>query len=114
MYVDPANVSQLATIAREAGAEVLEGSLSYPSRTGSWQVGDVDLGDLLGRYRDQRVLVVLVPVGKEETETITCDVCGYIMDAADQECPRCRFLSEYTTDVERRIGQRDQHFEAIE
>ena len=114
MYVDSANVSQLATIAREVGAEVLEGNLSYPSRTGNWQVGDVDLGDLLGRYRDQRMMVVLVPVGKEKTGTVTCDVCGYIMDEADQECPRCKFLSEYTTDVERRIGERDQHFEDVE
>ena len=114
MQIDSANVSQLATIAREAGAEVLEGNLSYPSRTGGWQLGDVDLGDLLGRYRNQRLMVVLVPVGKYESETITCDVCGYIMDDTDHECPRCKFLSEYTTDVERRIGERDQHFEDLE
>ena len=114
MQVDSANVSQLATIAREAGAEVLEGNLRYPSKTGSWQLGDVDLGDLLGRYRDQRLMVVVIPLGKEETETITCNVCGYIMDKADKECPRCKFLSEYTTDVERRIGERDQIFEDVE
>jgi phage FluMu protein Com len=59
-------------------------------------------------------MVVLVPVGKEETETITCNVCGYIMDEAGQECPRCTFLSEYTTEVERRIGERDLHFEDID
>jgi phage FluMu protein Com len=114
MYVDSAIVSRLATIAREAGAEVLEGNLSYPSRTGGWQLGDVDLGDVLGLYRDQRLMLVLAPVSKDETQTISCDVCGYIMDEVGQECPRCKFLSEYTTDVERRIGERDQQFEDIE
>jgi hypothetical protein len=114
MYIDSASSNRLATIAHEVGAEVLEGNLSYPSRTGSWQLGNVDLGDLLSRYRDQRLMLVLVPVGKDETETTSCNVCGYIMDEAGQECPRCKFLSEYTTDVERRIGERDQQFEDIE
>jgi phage FluMu protein Com len=111
MHIDSENARQLATMAREAGADVLEGNLSYPSRTGGWQLGDVDLGDILGRYRDQRLTVILVPAGKVETETVTCDVCGYIMAESDEECPRCKFLAEYTTDVERRIGEREQLFE---
>jgi hypothetical protein len=111
MYIDSAKASQLATMAREVGAEVLEGNLRYPSRTGGWQLGDVDLGDFLGRYRDQRLMVILVPAGKAETETVRCNVCGYIMTEDDEECPRCKFLAEYTTDVERRIGEREQLFE---
>ena len=34
MPINPANATELATIAREVGAEVLEGSLRYQS--GSW------------------------------------------------------------------------------
>lgn len=114
MYIDSANASQLATMAREVGAEVLEGNLGYPSSTGGWQLGDVDLLDYLGRYRGQRLMVILVPAGKAETETVTCDVCGYIMGENEEECPRCKFLAEYTTDVERRIGEREQLFEDVE
>ena len=53
MPMHPVNASELATIAREVDAEVLEGDLRYPSVTGSWQLGDVDLGEYLDRYRDQ-------------------------------------------------------------
>jgi hypothetical protein len=45
MHVNPTNATELATIAREVGAEVLEGDLRYPSESGSWQLGDVDLGE---------------------------------------------------------------------
>lgn len=114
MYIDSAKTSQLAITARELGAEVLEGNLHYPSSTGGWQLGDVDLHAYLGRHRDQRLMIILVPGGKAETETVTCDVCGYIMAESDEECPRCKFLAEYTTDVERRIGERKQLFEDTE
>jgi phage FluMu protein Com len=114
MYVDSADAGKLATIARELGADVLEGNLSYPSRTGGWQLDNVDLSDHLGRYRDQRLMIVLVPTGKVERETITCGVCGYIMDEAEEECPRCKFLAEYTTEIERRIGERQQFIEDVE
>lgn len=36
------NASELAAIAREAGAEVIEGTVSYPSDTGGWLIGDLD------------------------------------------------------------------------
>jgi hypothetical protein len=113
MTVDSASAGELAAAAREAGAEVLEGSLRYPSRTGNWQLGDVDLGEHLGRYRDQRLMVVLAPIGAAEREPATCSVCGYVLEEA-QECPRCKFLAEYTTDVERRIREREGLFEEVE
>ena len=114
MYVDSTKAGKLAAIAREVGADVLEGTLSYPSRTGGWQLDDVDLSDHLGHYRDQRLMIVLVPIGQVERETITCDVCGYIMDEAEEECPRCKFLAEYTTEIERRIGERPHLIEDVE
>jgi hypothetical protein len=55
MAVDPANDSALAEIASELGADVLSGTLRYPSDTGSWQLGDLDLTEYLDRYRDQRL-----------------------------------------------------------
>ena len=39
----PANAEELANIAEEVGAEVLRGALRYPSDSGGWQLGDVDL-----------------------------------------------------------------------
>jgi hypothetical protein len=38
MVVHPANANELATIACEVGAEVVEGDLRYPSETGGWQL----------------------------------------------------------------------------
>jgi len=37
MTVDPANAQELSNIAREIGADVLQGDLRYPSNTGGWQ-----------------------------------------------------------------------------
>ena len=34
--------------AQETGAEVLRGDLRYPSRSGGWQLGDLDLSEHLG------------------------------------------------------------------
>ena len=52
----PANAEELANIAQETGAEVLRGALRYPSETGGCQVGNVDLSEHLGKYRDCEVL----------------------------------------------------------
>ena len=42
------NASELANLAREVGATVLSGHLRYPSETGSWQLGDLDLDEFRG------------------------------------------------------------------
>ena len=34
----------------EVGADVLEGDLRYPSETGGWRLGDLDLSEYLDRY----------------------------------------------------------------
>ena len=52
MTVDVANAAELADIAREIGADVLLGVLRYPSATGGWQLGNLDLSEHLARYRD--------------------------------------------------------------
>ena len=51
-FLHPANVQELANIANETGAEVLRGPLRYPSETGGWQFGDLDLNEHLSLYHD--------------------------------------------------------------
>jgi hypothetical protein len=41
--IDPTNAEELATIAGEIGADVLEGALRYPSDSGEWLLGDLDV-----------------------------------------------------------------------
>ena len=88
-----ANANELANIAREAGAEVLTGALRYPSETSSWQLGDVDLGEHLDRYRDQQLVIIIAAVGPAEPDVVMCGICGFVMDQAG-ECPRCKLMVE--------------------
>ena len=109
--LESAEASELAAIASELGAEVLEGDLRHPSGE-KWHLGDVDLAVHLDRYRGQRLMVVLAPLGKAGTEPATCEVCGFELEETDTECPRCKLISDYTTDaIERRIQEREQLIE---
>jgi hypothetical protein len=53
------NARELALIAQETGADVLEGALTYPNETGGWQIGDTDLSEYLDQYRGQKVIVIV-------------------------------------------------------
>ena len=88
----PANAEELANIGRETGAEVIRGPLRYPSREGSWQLGDVDLGEHLWQYRDHKVTLILAMTGEAEPERFVCGICGFVMDELG-DCPRCRLLN---------------------
>ena len=57
--VHPANAEAIAEFAEETGAEVLRGALHYPSESGDWQLGDIDFGEHLAKYRDQQAVVVV-------------------------------------------------------
>jgi len=92
-HVNPANAHELAAIAAEVGAEVLTGHLRYPSESGGWQLGDIDLTEYLARHRDRRLVLILAPVSDAQPMTYTCGICGFVMDAV-QECPRCRLEVE--------------------
>jgi hypothetical protein len=71
----------------------------------------VDLGEYLDRYRDQRLMVILVPLGEAEKKPFTCGICGFVMDEL-HECPRCKLAVEETArEVER---AREQLFGDIE
>jgi hypothetical protein len=41
----PASTEAIAESADETGAEVLRGALCYPSESGGWQLGDIDLSE---------------------------------------------------------------------
>ena len=114
MPIDPENAIELATIARKFGAEVMEGNLRSPFETSGWQLGDVDLGEHLDRYRDQRLMLVFVPLGEAETKPIICGVRGFVMDA-EGECLQCELMLEDTArELEDRLREREQLFDDIE
>jgi len=52
----------------------------------------IDLSEYLDRYRDQRLVLIIAPIGEAEPETYTCGVCGFVMNELG-ECPRCRLAS---------------------
>jgi rubrerythrin len=85
----PDNADELATIAEETGAEVLRGPLRYPSETGGWQLGDLDLSAHLSQYRDHEITVIIAATGKAKSEYFICGICGFVMDEP-RECPRCK------------------------
>jgi hypothetical protein len=89
--VDTVNARQLATAAQEAGAVVRAGPLRHLSPTNGWQLGSVDLGEILTQYRNHQVVLIVVPV--DEADAILCQVCAYPQDAVDA-CPRCALRSE--------------------
>jgi hypothetical protein len=78
----PANAEELARIAEETGADVLRGRLRYPGNAGTWDLGDVSLSAHLERYRDQQVTIIIAATGEAEPETVTCGVCGFVMNEA--------------------------------
>ena len=88
----PANAEELTTIAQETGAEVLRGALRYPSESGGWQLGKLDLSEHLERYRDQEVTVIIASAGKTEVERVICGICGFALNEV-RECPRCRLAA---------------------
>ncbi len=108
-FLHPANDDELARIAEETGAEVLRGPLQYPSETGGWQLGGLDLSAHLSQYRDREITVIIAVTGAAEPEQFTCGICGFVMDEA-KECPRCKFIDQDNT---RRIRARQEENEAL-
>ena len=110
----PANAEELANIAQETGAEVLRGALRYPSESGGWRLGDVDLSEHLARYRDREVVVIVGSVGKADKEKVTCGVCGFVLTEVG-ECPRCKLMVEETArDIEARQKMQEALFREVE
>jgi hypothetical protein len=93
---------------------VLRGALRYPSETGSWQLGDVDLSEYLEKYRDRRVVLIIASVSKASQEKVTCGVCGFVLNEAG-ECPRCKMMAEETArDIQAKQEMREAVFREVE
>ena len=105
----PANVEELAIIAEETGAELLRGALRYPSESGGWQLGDLDLSEHLDKYRDQEVVVIIASAGKTEAEQVTCGICGFALNEVG-ECPRCRLAAK---EGAKKLKERGEAHEAL-
>ena len=72
---------------------MLRGVLRYPSESGGWQLGNIDLSEHLDKYRDQEVMVIIGSLGKTEAERVICGICGLALDEVG-ECPRCKLIAQ--------------------
>lgn len=113
MPLHPANARELAAIAEEAGAVVIDGALRYPSETGGWQLGGIDLGEFLAQYRGQQVVLIVAPVGEADPDVILCGICGFPLEAAT-DCPRCKLASEQAAKALKRAANERRLMDEIE
>jgi len=113
-FLHPANAQELGTIAQETGAEVLRGALRYPSESGGWQLGDLDLSEHLDKYRDQELMVIIASLGKTETERVICGICGFALNDVGG-CPRCKLVTdEDAKELKERQEDREALFREVE
>jgi hypothetical protein len=59
-------------------------------------LGDLDLSEYLSRYRDCEVTLIIAATGEAEKKRVFCGICGFALDDAGGECPRCRLIVEET------------------
>ena len=113
-FLHPANANEIANFAQETGAEVIRGTLRYLSETGKWQLGEVDLGEHLEKYRDCELVLVVAAVEKASEERITCGICGFVLNEIG-ECPRCKLRrGEDARDIRERQKLRRRLFEEVD
>jgi hypothetical protein len=108
-FIHPANVEEVANVAREVGAEVLRGPLTYPSETGGLQLGDLDLSEYLHKYRDCEITLIIAATGEAQEKPVVCGICGFAMDEVG-ECPRCKLMNE---EAARQIRARQEERAAL-
>ena len=112
----PANAEAIVQFAEETGAEVLRGDLRYPSDSGGWQLGDIDLSEHLAKYRDHEVVIVIASIeqaGEVEEGKYVCGICGYAIIGLG-EYPRCKMQIERTARRPRERQKREEMFRKID
>ncbi|MFN2165704.1 MAG: hypothetical protein ACK2U9_05545, partial [Anaerolineae bacterium] len=113
-FIHPANVEEVANVAREVGAEVLRGPLTYPSETGGLQLGDLDLSEYLHKYRDCEITLIIAATGEAQEKPVVCGICGFAMDEVG-ECPRCKLMNEEASrQIQARQEERAALFQEVE
>ena len=92
--LNSSNDQELAKIAKETGALVLQGQLEWPgSEQMGWQVGPDILDDILYAHNDRQVFLILAPVDGGEPVHL-CGISGFVLEAPGDPCPRCALLDE--------------------
>ena len=92
--LNESNAAELAQIAEETGAQVLQGTLAWPgSEQMGWQLGPDILDDVLYAHKHREMLLILAPVDGGEPVHL-CGVCGFVLEAPGDPCPRCALLDE--------------------
>ena len=113
-FLHPANAEELANSAEETGSEVLRGPLRYPSESGGWQLGDIDLSEHLAQYRDCEVVLVIAATGKAEQGQVMCGICGFALNEVG-ECPRCKLIDgEIAKDIRARQEEKEAMLREVE
>ena len=82
------NSDELALIAEETGAELIRGSVRYPGREGGFDVGDFEIEELLYKLNNQKVVLIIAPLGPIEELPVICGLCGTPYEG--DECPTCK------------------------
>jgi len=105
------DAEELASAARGIGAQVIRGSVRYPGRKGSLDVGGVDIEGPLCGLKDEEVLVIVAPLRGAHKVASICRLCGTPYQGG--ECPACKAeRKEAKRDVEERLLF-DKEFSAL-
>lgn len=96
-------------MAQEIGAQVLRGAVRYPGREAGFDVGDVDLKDLLYELRGQEVMIIIAPLGPAPEQATICGLGGTPYDG--DECPTCKAEQEEAKRVIEERLRRDREEE---
>lgn len=83
-----ANALQLASAARDLGAEALRGLLEQ-NDNGRWTVGHIEVEGWLSRHEGYELVLTVAAIDQETpmTYTRTCRTCGD--DYEGRTCPHC-------------------------
>jgi rubrerythrin len=83
-----ANALQLASTARDLGAEALRGLLEQ-NEAGRWTVGHIEIESWLSRYEGYELVVSVAAIDRQTpmAYTRTCRTCGTEYEGAT--CPHC-------------------------
>ncbi len=105
------DAEELASTAREIGAQVIRGSVRYPGHEGGLHAGDVDNERPLCELKDQEVLVIVAPLRSTQKVPTICGLCGTPYEGG--QCPACKAERE---EAKRLVEERllfDQEFSAL-
>lgn len=83
-----ASALQLASTAREMGAEAIRGALEQNAE-GRWTVGHIEVESWLSRFKDMEVVLTVAAIDAETPKAYVriCRTCGNEYEG--RTCPHC-------------------------